>query len=414
MKPTSPSLPRWLTALVLGAGLLLGAACGEPGKPVELPTIGPLYAVAFDVRGPDGTSTSYLSLDDALPQGRLDAAGALELTGSPTLVAANGALYVGRDEQKTWTRYEVQAGRLVEGPSLSFLNEGMGLLYTAEVVSATQAFSWNDKTLELVEWNPTEMTITRRHDLSALRRQDFGMEWRGSAPPLYREQDGVLFYYVAYTNQRQTYANAFHVVLFDTRTGEWRLLTDARCGESAGFGGWVDEAGDTYLFSDNFGTLAQILGGIQRPACLLRVKAGERRIDPDYQLDLNALVGGRQAWGLYYAGNGRAYTSGLDMARQGEFSSAYNFLFADIHPFFRVDVEAGTATQVTAMQPAGVGWNPFRIGDKLYMPRTTGRFSQVGNWESAESALWELNAETNEAVELFRVPGTPSLVTRLR
>lgn len=406
-------LPRRLLAGLL-ALTCAATACGEKDAPAPAPTQGPSYAVAFNVSAPDGTSTSYLSLRDTLELGRLDASDALELAGSPQLVAAQGALFVSNEERKTWTRYDVQDGRLVEGATLSFANEGMGFLYMAEVVSPTRAFSWNEATLELVEWNPTTMTITRRHDLSGLQRPDFGLEWRGSAPPLYREQDGVLFYYVAYTTNRQTYANALHVVLFDTRTGQWELLQDSRCGESAGFGGWVAENGDAYLFSDNFGTLAEIIAGIQRPACLLRVKAGERRIDPDYQLDLNALIGGRQAWGLYYAGNGRAYTAGLDMARKGEFDNPYNFLFANIHPFYSVDIEGRSATQVTAMEPSGVGWNPFYTDGRLYLPRTTGTFTRVGDWETAESAVYLLDAASGASTEVFRAPGTISLITRLR
>ena len=400
--------------LVAPLVLALAACDAGSGKPPPTQGSGPLYAVAYDVNAPDGTWTGYLGLHDTLALGTVDTSAALELPGNPSVMAALGSIFVASDELKTITRYDVVDGRFVERGTLSLVNEGMPFLYDADIVSDTQAFNWNGATFELVEWNPTSMTITRRHDLSGLKREDFGMEWRAADAPMYRAQDGVLFYYVAYTTQRTTYANALHVVLFDTRSGEWKLLKDERCGESAGFGGWMVENGDAYLFSDNFGSLAEILAGIRRPSCLLRVKAGERTFDANYLLDLNALLGGKQAWGLYYAGNGKAYTAALDMGRKGEFNHPYNFLFADIHPFFRVDVEAGTATQVTAMQPAGVGWNPFRIGDKLYMPRTTGRFTQVGNWESAESALWELNAETNEAVELFRVPGTPSLVTRLR
>ncbi|HEX8701336.1 MAG TPA: hypothetical protein VF815_21095 [Myxococcaceae bacterium] len=403
--------PHRLAAALLTLAL---AACTDDPAPEPAPTEGPLYAVAVDVVSPDRTWASYLSLRGELPTGALDVSGAVEITGSPTLVAAEGAIFVGRDETKTWTRYTEQDGRLVADASVSFANEGMSFLYTAEVVSPTQAFSWSDKALELIEWNPTTMTITKRHDLSGLERTDYGMEWRGSAPALYRAQDGVLFYYVAYTTNRQTYRNRFHVVLFDTRTGAWQLLEDTRCGETAGFGGFVDEAGDTYLFSDNFGALADILAGIQRPACLLRVKAGERRIDPDYMVDLNALVGGNQAWGLYYAGNGRAYTSGLNMARKAEFNHPYNFLFADIHPFYALDLRAGTGALVPALAPAGVGWNAYSVDGQLFLPRTTGTFTRVGNWETAESAVLSLDPAAGTATELFRAPGTISLMTRLR
>lgn len=413
MTQPSASLPRRLAALA--ASLTLFAACGgDDTPPVQPPATDALYAVAFSVSAPDGSSANYLQLRGSMPEGSVTADGALELAGSPWIVSAQGAVFVGSSETYSWTRYEVQEGKLVKGASLSFATEGMKLLYRAEIVSATQAFSWNAATFELVEWNPTTMTLTQRHDLTGLKRDDYGMEWRGTAAPLYRAQDGVLFYYVGYNNKRTAFLDRFFVVAFDTRTGAWQRLEDSRCGSSAGFGGWVDEAGDTYLFSDNFGALAELNAGVQRPACLLRVKAGERTIDPDYLVDLNALIGGKRAWGLYYAGNGRAYTSGLDMARKGEYSTAYNFLFANIHPFYALDVGAKTATEMTALAPAGIGWNPFRVEGQLFLPRTTATYTKVGTIETAESAVLKLDAGANTAAEVFRVPGTISLISRLK
>jgi hypothetical protein len=399
-------LPALLTAL---AGCVPAGPAGPDGPSGER-----LYAVAFSVSAPDGSWNDYLRLTDTLELGQVSAAGAMELAGSPSLVAANGAIYVGSDERKTFTRYVEEGGALVAKGTVSLANEGMPFLYSPDIVSDTQAFSWNQARFELVEWNPTTMTITRRYDLSGLQRRDFGMEWRGGGKEMYRAQDGVLFYYVAYTNERASFANAFHVVLFDTRTGQWELLTDSRCGESAGFGGWVEENGDVYLLSDNFGALGEITAGIERPSCLLRVKAGERRIDPDYLVDLNALIGGRQAWGLYRAGPGVAYTAGLDMARQGEFAHPYDFLFAEIHPFFQVDLNARSASQVTSMRPAGAGYNPFTVEGALLMPRTTGAVTKVGQWEASESAVFRMDPSGNTATELMRVPGSPSLLTRLR
>jgi hypothetical protein len=403
--------PKILTSALVALPLLLTVACGGEDAPATSMVAGGPYVVGFNVQTPQQSSVGYLTLQPSLT-GALDTSKAIELSGSPSMVAFGNAVFVGDTEKFTYTRYDRKDGAFVKGDSINFSNEGMTFLYRSEFVSDTQAFIISDKAYELIEWNPTTMRITKRHSVAALRRQDFGLEWR-NAETMYRKSDGVMLIYIAYHNDRKTFANAFHVALFDTRTGQIEALEDNRCGPTAGFGGWMDENEDAYLFSDNFGALGEILGGVSRPSCLLRLKKGERRIDPDYLIDLNAALGGKQAWGLFSAGGGKVYTAGLDMNRKGEFDTAYNFLFGPIHKFYRIDLATKTSAEVTAMAPAGVGWNPFRVEGKLYVPRTNGTFTKVGDWETSLTDVYVMDPETNGATKAFSLPGTIEVLARM-
>jgi hypothetical protein len=366
---------RRMTPLCLA--LSFAVSCADDGTPrPSAGGPGGAYVVGFNVNTPQMSSVGYLTLQESLSLEKVDTARAIELGGSPSMIAFGNAVLVGDSEKYTYTRYDRREGGFVKGETINFSTEGMTWLPRVSVISDEQAFVVSDKAYEIIEWNPTSMRITRRHSVASLRRSDFQLEWRGETHSLYRPSDGALFLYLSYHNDRKTFSNAFHVALFDTRTGQVELIEDDRCGETAGFGGWVDQQEDVYLLSDNFGALGEVLGGIKRRGS-------------------------------------KVYTSGLDMSRQKEFDTAYNFLFGPIHRFFQVDLAARTAAEVTAMPPAGVGWNPFQVEGRLYVPRTTATFTRVGDWETSLTDVFVMEPEGNGATRQFQLPGTVELLARM-
>lgn len=379
-----------------------GVAEGFPLPP------GAVYATVAQVEMPQGSST-LVSFTDAVPSGELQTAGALEMPGGAQVTSHAGRLYLGDGETYTFTRYDVDGDRLVERGSLGLANRGMTFMNEAFFVQ-DRAFMVNSDQLEIIEWDTETMAVTSSYDISALNREGWGYEYRGGH---LREADGVLFFIWAYTNDRTEFINDFVVGVFDTNTGSFEIIVDEACPASAGFGGFFNEAGDLYLPADSFGGFTFFDGADPKEACIRRIKAGERSIDASYTIQPVTALGGLAPWGLYYAGQGVAYTTAVDPARLPEYDSVFSFIFDTIHEGYAIDLAAGTAERIEEMPPDAVGFESVTIEGQVLIPRSAGavRIYEVDN---VQTRVYALDAATKVATPRFTLPGYLDAVTRLR
>jgi hypothetical protein len=401
-------------ALALGLSCW-SAACGDSGETTiaagaaegfPLPA-GPAYATVAQVEMPQGSST-LVSFGSEVPTGELQTAGALEMPGGAEVKTHDGRLFLGDGETYTFTRYDVEADRLVERGSIGLADRGMTFMNELHF-NGRRAFIVNSDQLEVIEWDTETMSVTNSYDISALEREGWGYEYRGG----HLRDDGVLFFIWAYTNDRTAFINDFVVGVFDTNTGALEVIVDEACPASAGFGGFFDEVGDLYLPADSFGGFTFFDGADPKDACVRRIKAGERNIDPTYTFQPVTALGGLAPWGLYYAGQGIAYTTAVDPARLPEYDSVFSFIFDTIHEGYALDLAAGTAEKIDEMPPDAVGFESVTIEGQVLIPRSAGavRIYEVDN---VQTRVYSLDAATKVATPRFTLPGYLDAVVRVR
>lgn len=369
----------------------------------------PLYLVGSSVQTTDN-STLLLWTVPQLQGAKLELSEGEQIIGGSDAISFDGAVFVGNSEKQTITRYELEDDKLVAGDSVSFANRGlMYVSYLKTVVSPERAFIVNSDQLEIIEWNPSTMTITKTHSLEALAREGWGAEYRGG---FVRESDGKFFFYWTYTNQRAEFVNDFVLGVFDTKTDTLTIETNEDCPASAGFGGYFDENEDLYLIADSFGLYTQFKYDDPKPACVLRVKKGEDKLDPDFKVIPEQLMDGKAPWGLYYLADGLAFTSGVDPAVFGDHDSLFEVLFAPVHTGWLLDLKKNEAKQIEDLPLDGVGFESHTVDGQLLVPRTTGEVV-IEDIMSTESTLFEI-APNATAKSVFSLPGYIAPVLRIR
>ncbi|HTU60742.1 MAG TPA: hypothetical protein VMF89_19955, partial [Polyangiales bacterium] len=178
------------------------------------------------------------------------------------------------------------------------------------------------------------------------------------------------------------------------------------------FGGYFDEKEDLYLIADSFGLYTQFKYEDKKPACVLRVKKGEDKLDSELKVIPEELMDGKAPWGLYYLADGLAFTSGVDPASFEDFDSLFEVLFAPLHTGWLLDLKNGTAKQIEDLPLDGVGFESHHVDGRLLVPRTTGEVV-IEDIMSTESTLFEIKADAT-AKSVFSLPGYIDPVLRVR
>jgi hypothetical protein len=388
-----------------------GAGGGAAGAGGETPAdTSALFAFVSQVETQE-TSSTFIELTEQMPSGALDLSNALELSGYGTAELFRDKLYVTNGERLEVTRYRVENNELAAEESLSFQGRGITFINELFFIDAEHAYLVNGDQLNVIEWNPTLMTITGEHDLSALRREGWGNEYRGGFA---RQSDGKLFFYWAYTNDRIEFINDFVVGVFDTEAKALSILVEPTCPASAGFGGFFDERGDLYLIADSFGGFTFLGSDDPKSACVLRIANGETTFDPSYRfLPTEALGGGLSPWGFYYAGNGLAYTTAVDPARLPEYDSVFEFIFAPVHDGWTLNVENQSAARIENMPPDAVGFASVTLDNELLVPRSTAA-ADIYEVDDIQTTVYRLSGSSGAATRLFTMPGYLNDAIRLR
>jgi hypothetical protein len=404
-------------------GVLLGAGCGEEDKGTadtddtskhegDAGAQGsgdPLYLIGANIQTTN-ESVLYLWATPEFEGAELDLKQATEMTGASDAITFEDHVYVPNSDESTITRYAIEDGELVEEDVVSFVGRGFTWLsYAHTILSSERAFLVNSDTLKIVEWNPTTMTITKEHDISALAREGWGNEYRNG----FLRSDGKLFFHWTYTNERKDFINSMLVAVWDAHTGELTFEEDTTCPTSAGFGGYFDEDEDLYLIADSFGLFTQF-GGFEdpKPACIVRIKKGETTLDPSFKQHPSDALEGRFPWGFYYLGDGLAFTSAIDPETPAKFDSVFETLFAPEHEGWLLDVKANTAQKIAGLPKDGVGFESHRMDGRLFVPRTSGAVT-IENIMSTESTLYEIKPD-GTAEPVFSLPGYINPLARVR
>ena len=218
------------------------------------------------------------------------------------------------------SRYDVgPSGELVLAATLSFADVGLGAVdgFTLSIASETKAYLFDPDTTRLIAWDPSLMQLSGvQIELAPLVPPGLFLF---AASEYARVQGGRLFLPLGFFDQEGVIVSTSAVAVIDIRSDELLgIVQDSRCPAYAMV---PAPSGDLYFYPADFLVQALYLSveGPRPELCSLRIKAGELEFDPDYQLNLGALVGasptsGGGVQGGIADGRGGIYISVADEA----------------------------------------------------------------------------------------------------
>ena len=298
-----------LLALLLVAFALVFNACkkDEPEIPKKK---GELIEYAMMVTG--GVSpnqTAYFSGFNSLPTGVVGTSGAAELTGSGIMYSYNKFNYlITFGAPATLRKYGFdddgkpkELGAIVVQGLRTF-----GAVYFISDTEAYAASNGNGGVPKVVKFDPTTMQITATIDLTPLQKS-------GARNVFYlglTHRDD--FVYMGVNYQTPTFTNlgdSVYVAVINRKTDKVeKLIADGRSSmiwsgnSDNGFSAKsliLDENKDIYVVGTS--------NKSKVPSGVLRIKNGQTTFDKDYFFDLSKTVGSN-CYGLFYYGNGKAFT----------------------------------------------------------------------------------------------------------
>jgi hypothetical protein len=358
------------------AAIILMATCASAGcadddsTPGGGASAGPLYAIMYEVYDDVG-STSYLSLLDSLDVDEVDSSQALEFgSGRAFIQSYDGRLYVGEAESPTVTKYSVTAsGELVSEGSISFANYGLDQgqfdSWNATFISPTKAYLLDFRDGTTIIWNPSTMEITG--DIPApeeFYREGYSFE---STPGALR--DGLLFRTVSWVNYDEAeYPSDFLFVTYDVEKDEIvELASETRCPVPGNLV-HTDEAGNIYFSNWVWPTAGTLMRDAPSP-CVLRVKAGEDRLDPEWTLDYREITDGRQGAMFSYLGDGQALISTFYDERTSfdETTDPWSYVGSANWRIWTIDMEGKTGAPLEGIDFNGGAFTPALFDGRRFL-----------------------------------------------
>ncbi len=276
----------------VAAVALAVTACGssddtaiQPGAAGTAPGV----MVAVATRSPEGTNF-YVGAYPALPA-QVELSDMIETPSGQNAATFNGYIYVWSPDSGVYTRYAVDDQlRLSDAGAVSFMSFGGTGNVMTSFISATRAYSMTRDNMQIIVWNPDEMTVTGSIDTSSALDPSY---------PSFDYGEPVLFGdYVAWPILWYDYDNfdfkpSVDLIFASASTDAPAFArSDARCG-----GGWslfTDPEGDLYALGNAWFGFAHFFD--REPArqpndCLLRIPSGSTEFDPAFSVDLNRAAG---------------------------------------------------------------------------------------------------------------------------
>jgi hypothetical protein len=349
--------------------------------------------VAVATRSPEGTNF-YVGAYPALPA-QVELSEMVETPSGQNAAAFNGHVYVWSPDSGIYTRYAVDDElRLSEAGAVSFMNLGGTGNVMTSFISPTRAYSMTRDNMQIIVWNPEEMTVSGSIDTSAALDPSY---------PSFDYGEPVLFGdYVAWPILWYDYDNfdfkpAVDVILASASTDAPAFaVSDSRCG-----GGWslfTDELGDLYALGNAWFGFAHFFDrdpARQPNDCLLRIPAGSAAFDPGFYVDLNRAAGTPAVYHTWHT-TGRSVVAAVwDPANDpAALASPDDYWVAPMQrTLMRIDEQV---SEPLAGIPSSAVFSTlnYRLDGELYMLMSEGSAGPAGD---ARSSLYRV---TDSAAEL--------------
>lgn len=378
MKRATPLRSLCLAAAALTLPLFAACEGDEPGPDGNNNPDTPLYAFTTQVISGE-ESQSYVVLTDTVDHSEpLSLVNSIEIPGRAlgVGVAKSGTLFVAGDEGPTVTRYELTSeGRLEQkGNPVSFAGKGVAQIgeyqNQFQFVSETKAYYFDNRTSQVIIWNPQEMTVTGSIPINGLAVA--GATTTFATHPV-RRPDQVIMP-VGWRLATGAVTKQAGVIVLDTKNDTATLKTDDRCGYVRD--GVVGPDGMVYLATEVYGAAVYRVAGGETPVpCLLRFNPQTLEFDASFFKELSSFVGGGTVGSLLPGPQGTAYLRVLDESvytvQPG--AAARVVASASAWRWWQLRLDTLTATRIEGL-PATTGSTfLFQAGDRtVYTEFTSG------------------------------------------
>jgi hypothetical protein len=282
----------------------------EPGTPDAEPGGDELWVVGNWTTTVD-EYTGYLSVvDDLSSAGSVRVSQAVELGGDMVYASpGGGVVFVGLESEPVIERWGLNAENALEKQDeVSLANFGVtstlgGGRNVIQFVDDRRAYYFDNENLQVIRFDPVAMTTMGSFSLEGLEEegQDIGLNF------IHRDGDRFILTARYWDVVSGTTTPLVRAAIVDFSSESVQYIDDTRCGDIA-FDA-TDAAGNLYLGSHPGHAVymaAGLDGDAPPPQCLLRIRQGESRFDPDYFVDLTALSGG-VVGGLLQGADNHAY-----------------------------------------------------------------------------------------------------------
>jgi hypothetical protein len=337
----------------------------------------PLYIIHSGVTQPDNSRMNYFSLVESLDEAKtLDYKDSLEVGGRPRLYAAPGFLAIGSGDAPTITRYTIENNALVEGDSVSFLNEGVASLGAQAVhfVSPTKAYYKDSSQAQIIVWNPSDMSITKTIKLSQDLVKKDGFVTTVSA---WAARDGEAYFTVSWSTPDYTKVPAGTVLArINTETDELTTTTDDRCRYLSKTAN-VD--GTLYFFSgviNGFGYAAYGKGEHGQKDCFLRIAPGAKTFDSSFMGSMATALGdGYVGTAIAVTEAGEIWAQVADLAvTPHETTSTYQQWYSKGWSWWHLPLKTLTGAVKVAGEPGAYSGSALTFGSNFYLGRADAQY----------------------------------------
>jgi hypothetical protein len=368
------------------------------------------YVIAQTIYDTDYNPTGYFQVVSSL-SGSFTLKNAIEVPGGVGVFGAPGAgrIWVGNGESPTIQRWAVSEDGILskDGAPISLSRFGISStsapLERVPFISPTKAYFIEGTGETIVVWNPDTMEITGSIDVTIPGRDGFRTNLE-AWPTLIGNRLYIAFGWWDFANARV--ALGAGVVVIDTASDAVVNVTqDPRCAgifhSAAAADGFIYYACGVYPAAAH-----RIAGNAKAPeSCLLRVKSGDDKFDPNFYVPIANLTGGRPGGELVGRGADlfiRAFhekESGLTINDQ---TTTFDMTSAVAWRWWRLGAGASSAQELNSIPLSAAGSAPVVVDGRVFTSQSNAAYS--------ESVLVELNAAGGPVLRATAVGEVSGLV----
>lgn len=371
---------RNLSLAAIGVGLAASSFALSPGCDDDGPTrhVASAYLGATRVFGPDSSSGYLFSVDSLDASSTVDLSTAIEIDDAWVFGDANPYFFTATIFSPEITQWSIdESGAIVRGPTVSFINEGVGGTYTAAftaMYAEDKSYFADSTSMQVVVWDPSAMQFVKTIPIPT---EDIP----GYFPWIYlvvREHDIVANIYFQ-SDDLVHFQPFVRTVVIDPETDTVvETHDDDRCG-SLGIAGLASDGTIYYSAVDYNATIAGVFGeGYGASSCAFRVQPGEGSLDESFTVDLSSLVGGRPAGSAYLVDDDElifhVWNDWLVDATPENFEDTR---FEPGYTWYRWRIGSDTATELPDQLPSTEGGDFATIGGRVYAFRANADYSET-------------------------------------
>lgn len=400
---------RWLSIAAVLALSPLAACGGSDGDKAPDLTGKPVFAVPTEVYGADfATSTSYVPLVSSLDTDRIRLDHARELDGRASIGAVGKYLFIASSSKPVVERFELRAdGSLKAAGSLNFSNYGVPEFFAIDAwgavfVDEQKAYIFNGSDGSHVVWNPTTLEITGKIPGPDVVQEGYNLE---SIAVIRDNRMYRIFTFLNYDTW-EFLAKPQYLAVYDLEKDKLIDLTEeTRCPQLYNRP-FIDEKGDIY-FSGWVWTPALTLTSDYPASCALRIKKGDDKFDPSWQLNFaKDVTEGREAGMMRYLGNGKVLLDVFYHEREtiDDETDAQELANTPNWRLWSFDLATNKGGPIENLAFKAGGYTDVVIDDRTFL--------MVPNEDYSETTAFEI--VDGKAVEGFKIQGSSYNMIKLR